>query len=140
MSADETWEEHLARYREADALYKKGKLKSALNCFRKALALAPGDSDTLWALGDCHSELGQPRKAERFYRLARLQAPWDERGDLLYNIANALLDQGRPRAALQLYARVPRSAAAFLLAQRNSRLATRKLANISFQPTAFGGG
>lgn len=93
-----SWEAHLACYAEADALYRSGQLARARKLFRNALALAPGDVDTLWALGDCYSELGKPRRAELFYRKARAGAAWEQRGDLLYNIANTLLDQRRPSA------------------------------------------
>ncbi len=131
VSDAEVWEEHLVLYREADVLYREGKIKLALKYFRRALNLAPADVDTLWALGNCYGELRKPRKAELFFRRARAYARLDQRGDLLYNIGNALFDQGCLRAALQLYARVPRSANSFLLAQRNYRAAIRKLTKIS---------
>jgi tetratricopeptide (TPR) repeat protein len=125
MQNDDLWERHLTHYREADALYRKGQIKKARTLFLSALALAPNDADTLWALGSCWSELGNPRVAQRYFRRARTRADWKDRGDLLYNMANALLDQGRPTAALAFYKRVPRSAQAYLLAKRNVLLARR---------------
>src|SRR5687768_13303693 len=120
MSSANTWEEHLVHYRAADALYQSGQVRSALRAFRRALELAPGDADTLWALGDCYSDLGQPWRAERFFRKARAGVSWAKRGDLLYNMGNARLDQGRPAAALSLYARVPKRSTAFELARKNT--------------------
>lgn len=134
MNEEAMWEQHLARYREADSLYRAGDLRSAQRVFFKALALAPGDVDTLWALGSCFSESGKPHAAERYFRRARARAGWQRKGDLLHNIANSLFDQGRLQAALRLYIRVPRSSAAFLLAQRNASTVRRKLVKPSFRP------
>lgn len=138
--ADETVlsAEHLAWYRAADAAYSARKLKEALKLFHRALKAAPGDVDTLWAIADCHSDLGGPRKAERFYRMARAAAPWPQRGDLLYNLANALLDQGRPAAVLKLYRRVPRSAASYLQSRINMRVARRRWFEPCIEPTPGG--
>ena len=126
-SNEKNWEQHLAFYREADALYRAGNLKQAKSVFLKALSHAPGEVDTLWAIGSCFSELGQPHHAERYFRRSRAGASWKKRGDLCYNIANALLDQGRPRAAMRLYRKVPRSSEAFELARRNIHLVLRLL-------------
>jgi len=49
MNYEATWEQHLARFREADSLYRAGDMRSAKRVFFKALALSPGDVDTLWA-------------------------------------------------------------------------------------------
>ena len=132
MESDEMlWNRHLAAYSAADALYRQGKIRAAIPAFKAALALAPTDSDTLWALGDCYSEAGRARKAELSFRKAWLLAPYSKRGDLLYNIANALFDQRRPQAALILYRRVPRHSSAHSLARRNALLAARMAANSS---------
>ena len=125
MQNDDAWERHLAYYQDADALYLKGHVSQARALFLSALALAPNDADTLWALGSCSSELGNPRAAERYFRRARRRAVWEDRGDLLYNIANALFDQGRTAAALAMYKRIPRQAKAYMLAKRNLLLARR---------------
>ncbi|WP_047196987.1 tetratricopeptide repeat protein [Caldimonas brevitalea] len=124
---DERWEAHLDAYRRADGLYRGGKLKEALLTFRVALSLEPGDSDTLWAIADCYSELGKYWKAKSLYKQAMRDADPGDKGDLTYNIANALLDAGQPRAALKLYRRVPRSSKSFLLAKRNAILAVRRV-------------
>ena len=44
--------EHCRLYRQADELYREGKLQPALHLMKAALALAPGDSDTLWAIAE----------------------------------------------------------------------------------------
>ena len=134
--ADRSWEAHLALYAAADSLFRDGKRRLALREFRNALLLAPGDVDTLWAIADCYSHLGKPHKAAQFYRRARTGATWQKRGDLLYNIANALLDQRRPLAAIRLYRLVPRSASSYGQARRNCLRACALLANRSLQRTA----
>jgi len=121
------WQQHMACYARADELFKSGRLREAIKAFRSALVLEPNDTDTLWALADCFSELGKAHKAERLYRAALIRADRSERGDLLYNLANALLDQRRPIAALVLYRRVGRKSGAFHLAKRNARIARRML-------------
>jgi tetratricopeptide (TPR) repeat protein len=133
-----TWDAHLACYAEADSLFQRGVVRPALKSFRNALLLAPGDVDTLWAIGDCYSELGKPRLAEVFYRKARAGAVWRQRGDLLYNMANALLDQGRPAAALRFYQLVPRKAGSFGLARKNAARARALLANKAIDTGAQG--
>lgn len=141
MRRPDDWEEHVARYKRADDLYRAGELRRAIKEFRAALALAKNDSDTLWALADCHSELGRPYKAERLYRAALARAEWSERGDLLYNIGNALLDQQRPTAALNFYRRVVPKSKAHRLAQKNISVARRMLVGKSVQhgrPAAYG--
>ena len=131
MTTDDRWVRHCALYSEADALYRTGRLTEARALFVEALALWPGDSDSLWAIGSCFSELGNPWQAERYLRRALAVAPSKERGDLLYNIANARFDQKRFCDALQLYARVPRGSSAFELAMRNARLCRNRLARRS---------
>lgn len=118
---------HVSLYSEADALYRRGEVKAARVLFCGALALAPRDGDTLHALGNCLSELGQPRRAERYFRFALTSASFSERGDLLYNLANARFDQQRYRAALSLYRRVPRGCAAFSMARRNAQHCLRAI-------------
>jgi tetratricopeptide (TPR) repeat protein len=131
MTIDDRWERHCALYSEADTLYRSGRLKEARALFVEALALWPGDSDTLWAIGSCFSELGDPWQAERCFRRALAVGQSKERGHLLYNIANALFDQKRFVSALHLYARVPRGSSAFELATRNARLCRNRLARRS---------
>ena len=129
MSSVEKWELHLALYRKADLLYRAGELKQAKAMFFKALSFAQGEVDTLWAIGSCFSELGHPHHAERYFRLAMSKVDWNRRGELLYNIANALFDQGRQRAALTLYLKVPHRSAAFPLAKKNIHLLRRRLSS-----------
>lgn len=131
MTTEDRWVRHCALYSEGDALYRSGRTKEARALFLEALALWPGDSDTLWAIGSCFSEAGDPWQAERYFVRALAVAPSRERGDLLYNIANARFDRKRFRDALQVYARVPRASSAFELALRNARLCRCRLARRS---------
>jgi hypothetical protein len=55
----------------------------------------------------------------------------------LYNIANALFDQGRFAGALRIYRIVPRSASSHPLARKNMLACQRKLANISVNSDAL---
>jgi Tfp pilus assembly protein PilF len=132
------WDMHVARYSEADALYHDGELRRALRKFKDALALAPGDPDTLWAIGDCYSELGNPWKAERYFRWSRVGALREKQGDLRYNIGNALFDQRRFAGALVQYGLVPRSAKAYVSARKNQVACRMKLANQQVDTDAQG--
>ncbi len=131
MNADSDAKHH-ALYKEADSAYKRCDFVRARKLFAEALRLAPGDPDTLRAVGNCWDELGLPLLAERFHRRALAWSRGAERGDCIYNIANAKFDQGLYASALALYAKVPpRSKAAYRRARRNMRLCRNRLAGLS---------
>jgi tetratricopeptide (TPR) repeat protein len=131
-----TWQVHNTLYGRADDLFRKNQFKLALRAFKQALLLAPRDADTNWAIASCYSEMNSPFQAERYFRRARALAEWSQRGDLLYNIANAKFDQRQFQAAAKLYRLVPRSSTAYLKAQRNTSVVHRLLANPSVKGTS----
>ena len=118
---------HQQHYSCGDALYKQGEYKSAIKEFEKALFFASGDSDTLWAIGDCFSELGYPKDAEMSYREALQSCREKKRVDLIYNIANALFDQMKYKEAIKLYESIPYNSPIFKRAKKNIKVAKRKI-------------
>lgn len=78
------WERELARYRDANPYYHawlgdeaaaSGEWRLAVSNYERALALAPGDSRLLSALGRGYQQLGQPRVATGFVQRAIEAAP-----------------------------------------------------------------
>ena len=124
------WESHLQAYTEADTLYKARRYAAALAGFRRALSLAPGDVDTLWAIADCYNEQKRPRLAERYYRSAIKRAPVKQRPTLYFNLANTLLDQKRFKEAVQVYRQAPAK-----MARKNLSLARQRLLTSRSRPT-----
>lgn len=118
-TSDKKWEAHLKAYAAGDTLYKAERFRDALQKFRRALTLAPGNSDTLWAIAGCHDELGRPRLAERFYRAALQGAVQKDRAALYYNLGNALFDQGRFKEAIRCYSRVSARSDTIRAARKN---------------------
>jgi tetratricopeptide (TPR) repeat protein len=130
------WKAHLAAYRAGDAHYGAGRFLLALRAFSRALILAPGDPDALWAIGNCYTALSQPRLAERAFRKAMASADPEDIGALRYNLGNALYDQRRVAAAAWHYRRAPRQGPVAPLARRNLQLATGKRSNSAVESDA----
>lgn len=130
QNADGKWEKHLKAYTAADYLYRKGRVAAALTGFRRALSLAPGNVDTLWAIADCYDEQKRPRLAERYYRSAIKYAPARQRPTLYFNLGNALFDQKRSNDAVQSYRRAP-----VTMARKNLALAKARLLTSRSRPT-----
>lgn len=124
--SDKKLQAHLEAYTSADDLYSARKFARALVGFRRALSLAPGDSDTLWAVADCYSDLKRPRMAERYYRAALKKATRGDRSALLFNVGNALFDQGCFADAVRCYRRVPSKASRNNLALAQERLLDKR--------------
>jgi tetratricopeptide (TPR) repeat protein len=101
--------------------------KAAIPAFRRALRNWPMDVDALWAIGDCYTSLGSPRFSERYYR--RAYALRKGSAELIYNLANTLLDQNRFDEAILMYRKIRKgSIKLHELAQKNLAIAlTRKL-------------
>lgn len=119
-----------ALYQAADELYKQGKIKEALEEFKKALKAWPTDSDSAWAIADCYSEMGKPEEAEDYYKKALKYCPEDKRADLTYNIGNALFDQRRFKEAILIYETIPKEHQAYKLAKRSIGAAKRSIKRI----------
>lgn len=128
--ADNRWEGHLQAYTAADTSYKTKRFTAALAGFRRALSLAPGDVDTLWAIADCYNEQKRPRLAERYYRSAIKHAPVKQRPTLYFNLGNILFDQKRFKEAVQIYRYAPAK-----MASKNLSLAKQRLHTSRSRPT-----
>lgn len=94
-------------YVVGDVFYKKGEFRSAAEAFDKAIADRPDDHEALMALANCYFELSMPEMAERYLRVA---LEFSDDPALIYNLGNALFDQGRYEEALAEYRRVPETA------------------------------
>ena len=121
-SNDSTWSAHVEAYRRGDKHYRAGRYHAALGEFRRALQLAPADSDTWWAIGNCHTDLHRPRLAESAFRSALRFAKPRDRAVLTYNLGNALFDQRRFQAAARWYRRVPPRSSIARATRRNLQL------------------
>jgi Flp pilus assembly protein TadD len=78
------WEQRLAHYRDANPYYhawlgdeaaESGEWQQAVRSYERALALAPGDSRLLSALGRGYEQLGRPQVATAYVRRAIEAAP-----------------------------------------------------------------
>jgi Flp pilus assembly protein TadD len=135
--SDNRWAVHCEAYSAADGHFKAREYRVARREFERALLLWPHDPDTLWAIGNCHTELHRPRLAERAFRKALKSAPISDRDALVYNLANSLLDQGRYAAAARLYRRVSSRSSTGALARRNLVKASRRArSNSAFETDA----
>ena len=86
-----------------DRLYERGKLKEAVEEFRRALTLDPNNINVTNSLGVCYAQMGQFQEAvNEFARLTSLK-PSDYMGQ--YNLACALLSLGREKEAEQAFTR-----------------------------------
>lgn len=52
----------------ADQCYARALYEQALNCYQKAVNLAPNRSDAVWGLAECHAALDQNKRAITWYR------------------------------------------------------------------------
>jgi tetratricopeptide (TPR) repeat protein len=109
-----------------ELLWKCGRFQEALFAYRKAARLWPADSQAIFAMANCYSELGRPRLAERFYRRCLEMDP--KNGNVAYNLANSLFDQRRYQETIPLYQLASRlGGVSATLAKKNLTLARGKL-------------
>jgi tetratricopeptide (TPR) repeat protein len=77
---------------KGDGHYLSGRFQEAMTCYRKALALKPGDGDILIRIGDCCIRAGDFREAESAFARAlkaRPADPWARTG-----LADVFLEKG----------------------------------------------
>ncbi|HEY1632741.1 MAG TPA: tetratricopeptide repeat protein [Rhizomicrobium sp.] len=91
-------------YAQGLKLQATGRHAEAIACFETALAAKPGDTHTLFALGNTARDLGMARPAEEFFR--RVLALEPGRLEALINLANLLRANGQFAAAQALLAPV----------------------------------
>ena len=89
----------------------------------------PEDWQAMWALGNCHSELKKPKKAERCFRDALELASTEARPKLIFNLGNALFDQQRFQEAIAVYHKLPAGHDLVRQAKNNIALAQARLTN-----------
>ena len=87
-------------YERGLKLSSQGRHLEAIECFEQALAVQPGDSKVLFALGNTAHALGMAKPAESFFRQVLAQDP--QRLEALVNLANLLRGEGQFAAASAL--------------------------------------
>ena len=119
---------HVA-YARGDKSFKEGRFAEAAKHFLVALEEWPEDWQAMGALGNSYCEMKKPRKAEPWFRQAIALAPPERQPDLIYNLGNALFDQGRFEEAIAMYTQVPHGHKTRRLAEKNVALSKRRLAS-----------
>lgn len=111
------------------ALFDEGKFDLARLAFKRSLKTRLDDWQAFWALGNCYSELGRPKLAERYFAKALRFRKKGSTPYLTYNLANALYDQGKLPEAIRMYRRIigSRNNAVVGLAKKNLALAKAQL-------------
>jgi Tfp pilus assembly protein PilF len=99
--------------------FDNGSYIEAAKSFQSALEYWPRDPQAWLALGNCYDELQNPVKAEEYFRRALQYCSNENRGDITYNLGNALMDQRKNGEAITCFAVVPRSAKSYERAQKN---------------------
>jgi Flp pilus assembly protein TadD len=78
-------------------LFERGDYIHARETFEAAQKLAPEDAAILYNLGECHDRLGDPAKAESFYRECLIQSP--NHAACWHALAQLWVRAGRPADA-----------------------------------------
>lgn len=121
-------------YRLGCAYYKEGEFIGAMAAFEEAIAYCPEDGPSWMALGDCLDKLNNPAKAEECYRNALAHISEEFKPNVMFNLANNLLDQFRFVEAIELYRTIPKQSVVYSKAQNNLSLAEFESANIPNLP------
>lgn len=107
------------------AAFDRRNFSEAALAFKKAARSRPDDSEALWAVADCYSELGRPKLAERYYTQA-LRVSREKDLSLRFNLGNALYDQGKFSDAIAQYRHVVRGKDKALRRKAQKNLALAK--------------
>ena len=114
-------------YVAGDFYYRKGDFEAAARAFEKSIADRPDDHEALIALANCYFELGMPILSEKYLRAAKR---YSDDAVVIYNLGNALFDQGKYDEAIEIYKEIAsESGEIFDLAQKNMRTAEAKMVN-----------
>ena len=97
------YDKWVAWYNLGNIYLEKGDIKNALQSYRTSNNYK-NCTNTEWAIGNCYSDLGRTKLAERFFKKALAKSNNDSK--LLYNLANALFDQKRYGEAISVYNKV----------------------------------
>jgi len=104
-----------AYYVLGDVYFRKREFRKAKEAFQRSLKSWPHDVEAMHALGNCYDALGRPKMAERVLRRAIAVIKSGETGvsnqvkwDVMVNLGNALLDQGKHDEAVSIFRRIGR--------------------------------
>lgn len=127
MNKEERESLHKQYYKKGNDHYNKEEFRAAILAFEKALDNRPNDTDTLWALGNCYTEYGQPDTAEKYFRMALEVCEPKQQGALIYNLGNTLFDQLKFKEAIVQYESISRENNLFKKAKANINAAKKKI-------------
>jgi tetratricopeptide (TPR) repeat protein len=119
-----------------DIAYRQNNTLEAKKCFKRALVYESTDVTAMMALGNCYSDLGQPRYARAILEKALAVSPHS--AHVKYNLANALFDLGIFEDAIPLYRRASasRNREVSELARKNLKLTKLRVKQLSLQKGA----
>jgi tetratricopeptide (TPR) repeat protein len=123
MSRDSDKKLNIESYSEADIHYNFGRFRSALRCFKISALADPEDGDAQLGIGNCWDAMKKPANAETAFRKALELLPEARRPDALFNLGNALLDQGNFQEAVSVYSSIPKGTVVAEKAARNMEIA-----------------
>jgi tetratricopeptide (TPR) repeat protein len=118
---------NIEAYSDADRLFHAGRYREALRLFELAANAEPDDGQAHLAVGNCWGALGKAARAEASYRKAAHLLPENERPGAIYNLANAVFDQGRYEEAIILYKGIPKGTRVWELARKNLERALERI-------------
>jgi tetratricopeptide (TPR) repeat protein len=110
--------------------YKQGSIASALSAFKKSYRHWSEDIAAIRAIGNCYSDLGNPRMA-KFYFSKAINTGGKNYKDLdilIYNLGNAYFDLKKYDLAIAEYKKVrKKDKTTYSLAQKNIKHAQKKI-------------
>ena len=95
-------------YAEADKLFKLGRFRAALRLFQAAVVADPQDGDAYMAIGNCWDALKKPKNAQDAFLKALDLVDNQLKPSVMFNLGNALMDQGNYAEAIAVFSGVPK--------------------------------
>lgn len=88
-------------YKQGQMLTRRGKYGEAIECFEKALAVNPKDTNAIFALGNVAKKMGLPDVAEKMFRATLALLP--DSMEAASNLGTLLIDLDRIDEAIEIY-------------------------------------
>ena len=93
-----------AWYILGDVYFHKRRFESAISAFKKSIEYRGNDIEAMLAISNCYSEIGMPDKAEEVLQKAMVYD--SDNGNIIYNLANSLFDQGKYKKSIYFYRKI----------------------------------
>ena len=104
--------------------FNKKKYIQAIKAYKKAFISNKFDTESLWAISNCYSELKKPKYSK--YYLKKAIAIGGSTNDLAYNLGNAYFDLKQYKEAINQYSKVKKSGSiVYQMAKKNLVLAKK---------------